>query len=602
MDIGRNTVVVAAALFMAATAFAADEREWGDVGKADAAGWLSPVELPSGEDRVLAECAGIPKERVKGVTGRIWAEFFFDPASMAKKPGGYVELFVDGVRGMANGAYNRDCPADGHVVTKKILVMEDGSEASFGVLKPDSAAEREIPAKCRLVSTELTAVLRFPSDGAVLADSTPDFAWYTEDPLGVVVEVSRDPSFPDGKTMRRERRDQLPFVVWDEPLEPGVWHWRVRTRSGFTTAARSFRQTADAAADCNPPDLFCVPRFMASRDAIYAFTVGEDTVSVSAVLCGEKGNVRLDARSSGSIAGVKPPPEGWPVGVSKMILSAADEKGNVARASAWVSFAEGIPQVVWGGAGEKITVDGEPFDLVGMYTVDIIDDLDRVRSLGVNCVQSYYRDQHMMDARSAEFLEAIEIRGMKTFVSVCRDDVRRGCFSRIAEKVGAYLPRKCLLAWYLSDEPEIQDFCPVTPRAIRRFSDFVKALDPSRPKIVTHYFIPYGAQRYVGAGDVHFSQLYRATLGEVRDKFDEHRKWFGEYRPDLKYTLIVNPRASESAETLASQVSYARTNGCGVVFYAWHEALKNELTMQKLERAARLAGLAAKPAERTTSK
>ncbi len=588
-----------AALLCVGIACAAEteDDEWGDIGKADAEGWLLPARLPEGADRTLAECDGFPEGRVKGVSGYVWAEFFFDPASMERKPGGYAELHLKGVKGMLNGVYNRDCPADGHVVTKKMLVMEEGTEASFGVLKPDEAKDRERPIRSRLVSTSLTAVLHYPRDGAEIADNTPDFAWYTEDPLGVTVELSRSPEFPAGATMRCARRDQVPFLNWTDPLDHGVWHWRVTTASGYTTPARSFRQTADKSADCDPPLLVCPPSFMLSANKVYGFTAGMDAARVTAVLCGRDGDVPLEAWCDWKRSGVRPPRHGWPVGVSKLLLTVEDAKGNVSRSSAWVSYAHDLPLVKWGGAGGRVTIGGEPFDLVGLYSVDRVEDIDRVKSLGFNCVHSYRRDRCMLDSKAVEFLYCLEDCGMKTFVSINRDDVRRGCYSSIAEKVGQYLPLKCLLAWYLSDEPELQDFRPVTPRAMRRCRDFVKALDPSRPGIVSHYLVPYGAQRYGATADVHFSQLYCKTLDEAKEKFDEHRELFEEYRPDLRHTLLVNPRAAESAETLASQVDYARANGCGVVFYAWHEALRDERTMEKLERAMRLSGIVPRSGE-----
>ena len=588
-----RTIFAAALCLQAVSLHALDAREWGEIGKADAEGWAVPAKLPKGEDRVLAECEGMPKGRVANVTGYVRSEFDFDPADMGKKPGGYVELYLKGLKGMVNGNYNRKYPADGKVVTEKVLVMDFGTEAAFGVLKSDGEPKKVNPLRSRLVSTAMTAVLRAPDDGAVLSDNTPDLAWYTEDPLGVTLELSRDPTFPEAATRRRERRDQIPFLTWDEPLEPGVWHWRVTTGSGYTTGARSFRQTAAKAADCTPPAIECEPRFMPDPDRPYGFEVGEDAVRVSAVLRGEKGDVPLDARHKGRRAGARPPQGGWPAGVSRVLLTAEDARGNVSRATAWVSSAPGLPLVTWGGAGGRLTIDGEPFDLVAIYGVDRIADIGRVKGLGFNCVHSYSRDSNMTTPKSAAFLDALEAQGMKTFVSVNRDNVRRGQYSQIAEKIGSLLPRKCLLAWYLSDEPETHDFRPVTPRAFRRYSDFVKALDPTRPRIVSHNVISCGAQRYVGTADIHFSQLYKKTLAETKGNFASHRKWFDEFRPELKYSIIVNPRAAESAEALAEEIAYGRAHGCGIVFYAWFEALGKEATMGKLERGMELSGLTA---------
>lgn len=570
---------------VACVAEAADEREWGDVGKAEAMGWYEPSALPAGRDRVVAEYEGKTFAKAMNVTGYVRAEFEFDPADMAKKPGGYVELHLRGVNGMVNGNYNRKYPADGKVATKGVLVMDPGTEASFGVLKEASAAEKVTPLRCRLVSTELTAVLRHPVDGAEVADNTPDFAWYTEDPLGVTLEVSRDSSFPEGATIRRRRADAVPFATLDAPLPPGIWHWRVTTGSGYTTDAWTFRQTASAAADCEPPELRCAPGRMATATQSYRFTVGSDAVRVAAKFGGEL----LAVRRRGASAAVLPPKGGWPVGVSRLLLAAADAKGNVGRAATWVACAPGMPRVVWGGDGERVDVGGSPFDLVAIYGVDREGDIDRVAALGFNCVQSYARDGGMPDDKSERFLDALEARGMKTFVSVNRSDVRRGAYSRIAEKLGRYLPRRCVIAWYLSDEPETHDFRPVSPTVFRRYCDFVRALDPERPGIVSHNIISCAAQRYSGCADVHFSQAYKKTLADVKATFESHRRWFGERQPRMKYSLIVNPRAADSADEFAAQIEYGRAHGCGIVVYAWFEALRGAGTMEKLEKGMSVA-------------
>ncbi|MBO7207756.1 MAG: hypothetical protein J6W10_09130, partial [Kiritimatiellae bacterium] len=75
---------------------------------------------------------------------------------------------------------------------------------------------------------------------------------------------------------------------------------------------------------------------------------------------------------------------------------------------------------------------------------------------------------------------------------------------------------------------------------------------------------------------------------------DGHRKWFGERQPDLRYSLIVNPRAAVSAEEFAAQIAYARSHGCGIVVYSWFEALRNAGTMEKLEKGMSIAGLSAR--------
>ncbi|MGN0833411.1 MAG: beta-N-acetylhexosaminidase [Kiritimatiellia bacterium] len=553
-----------------------DRALWAEIGKAEAEGWNVPVELPTAEARVVASFGGdTAVHRVERIAGEIWCAAQFAGDQLSASPACYAELYQSGYKGLLGGAYERTkLSSDGRMETRHLKVLFPGSSVSYGSLKPSDGQPKAVPARCELWQRPLSAVLRAPDDGATLRDNTPDLAWYAEDPLGVIVEWSQDPAFPTDASVRRFVADPTRFITVDAPLARGTWYWRVTTASGYVTPARRFEQTAAPTDDCTPPALSAAPRYLADAQGLYGFAVGADTVTVTAKLAGEP----LDARFRGTRAGVKPPEAGWPTGVSRLELAAADAAGNVARAVTWVACAPGLPQVVWGGPGEPATIGGKPFLPKLIYTVENAEGFDRVQALGFNLVQSYARDHRLPTSADVQALDDLGTRGLKTMVAVNRAAIAGVDLDRVAQKIGAWLPRRELLAWYLFDEPDVHD---VSPERLRRTAKLIAALDPTRPRLLTTYFTQLGAVKYADCCEVFLTQCYRKTAAEVVAKWDESRALFAACQPQVRHTLIVNP---ETAEELAEQVDYGLQHGCGIMLWAWYRIAKDPARIQTVER------------------
>ena len=539
-----------------------DRALWAEIGKAEAEGWNAPVELPAAEARAIASFGGdAAVHRAENVAGEVWCVARFEGEQLAASPACYLELYQPGFKGLVGGAYERaKISSDGVMETRHLKVVYPGSIVSYGSLRPGDGKPKAVPTRCELWQRPFAAVLRAPADGEVVRDNTPDLAWYAEDPLGVIVEWSQDPTFPVHATTRRFVSDPSRFHTVDAPLARGTWHWRVATASGYVTPTRRFEQTAEPADDCTPPALCAAPRHFADAQGLYGFAVGTDAVRVSATLAGE----RLDARFRGGLAGVKPPAAGWPVGVSRLELETADAAGNVARAVTWIACAPGLPQVVWGGPGEPAMIGGKPFLPKLIYTVENAEGFDRVKELGFNMVQSYGRDHRLPTAKDVQALDDMGARGLKTMVAFNRSAIAAVDLDRVAQKVGAWLPRRELVAWYLFDEPDVHD---VPPERLRRTAKLVAALDPTRPRLLTTYFTQLGAGKYTDCCDVFLTQCYRKTAAEVVAKWDDARDRFAACQGRVRHTLIVNP---EQAEELAGQVDYGFKHGCGIMLWAWH--------------------------------
>ena len=564
-------VLLIAVLAAAIGASAEDETLWAEIGKAEAAGWNVPVDVPEGAIRELATFGGDTRiHQVTNVTGEVWCEALFEGEGSC-----YFEFRGAGHEGVVCGAYGGK-PVEGKSSTRHCRALYPELKAVYGSLKPKDG-QKAVPSKCTLFSRSIGVVLRSPEDGATLADNTPDFAWYSDDDLGVTVEWSRDATFPEKNTERRFVADPTRFVTVERPLKPGVWYWRVTTASGFVSPVRSFRQTAAVSADCTPPDLVAVPRYQPLATAPYGFRVGADTVRVTARL----GDEQLDARFKGGRAGVKPPKGGWPVGVSRIELTASDKAGNVASVVTWISHAPDLPQVVWGGGGEPVRIGGKPFGLRLFYCCVNAKSFDSVRELGFTAVQDYGRD-HRPKPTDVKAMDELGARGMMTMIGINGGDINRVDTDRLVKKIGMYLARKELLAWYLFDEPDLHDVSPVR---LRRTARLVRALDPLRPRLLTTYYPTVGADKYTDCCDVFLTQAYCATAEQAGQKWNVARQAFAKYQPAVKHTLIVNPNRANDAKELTDQMRLGLKEGCGIMLWAWHNVRDAE-QLKKTKTAA----------------
>ena len=78
-----------------------------------------------------------------------------------------------------------------------------------------------------LVHDEVSADKFAPADGATLADNVPFFTWRPHrGARRYTVELSRDPAFGDGAVRSYDAGGIAEFQLV-EPLEPGIWYWRV---------------------------------------------------------------------------------------------------------------------------------------------------------------------------------------------------------------------------------------------------------------------------------------------------------------------------------------------------------------------------------------
>jgi hypothetical protein len=113
-----------------------------------------------------------------------------------------------------------------------------------------------------------------PADGATPAANPPAMAWLPEpNAIAYFVELSQDPAFPPGATLRIAR---TPYCLYThtEPLAPGRWHWRYGfwTREGQRSGrsvTRSFVVTPQAAVFPRPSMEFVRSKLLAEHPRLF---------------------------------------------------------------------------------------------------------------------------------------------------------------------------------------------------------------------------------------------------------------------------------------------------------------------------------------------
>lgn len=568
----------------------ADEMEWSVVGPALAQGWFDPLPVPSCTSLTVCACTEGKKLGYRAEGGFLRAEYELDIEGGGRLDGAqaYLEVHLPQF-GYALGRYVNN-PSN-HIVTPPLLVTEKGFSASSSIAKRKSKKPFRVKS-ARMTVTPLAAVAREPSQNARIDDCTPSFVWYTEDPMGCAVEVSRSPAFPTGKTMCQLSEAGLPYLVWRNPLAKGRWYWRLRTAAGFVGDAHSFDQTAPKTADRTPPVIFATPRALPARDAVYRFHLGGgDIAEVTAAM----GGVVLDVQVKGGKASVKPPSAGWWRGVKPMSLTAKDKSGNAVTSLVYVACNPDVPVVEWGGKGKPATIGGVPFEPRGLYGVGTLRDVPAntnefqiAKRCGFNFVHSYGRDGPPASPMMLRRFDEMAALGLKTMISFSRPDVRRQRFDRIAEKMDALVGHPALFAWYLSDEPDTQEPMPVPAAVFRRFNRFVKALDPAHPTLMS-FCMPKSLKRYPDCCDVHLTQAYQPKASAVKGHLENVSKIIDALPLPMCHTGIVNIRTAENPEDLAAKIGIARANGCGFMVYALFEAFRAEGRLERLEEAMKIA-------------
>ena len=374
-----------------------------------------------------------------------------------------------------------------------------------------------------------------PEDGATFANNCPFFSWRPR--AGVrayTLEISRDPLFAAGK-VRQFAAGGLSRLQLREPLEPGVWHWRVVAHGLSDSHPRSFTQTAPADRDCLPP-------LVATRAARVTASDEPFTVEIE----GDVANLSFSASSFGTLAVVRllsphtaqflPPSTGWPAGLTEGRLIASDAAGNVSTNVFWLLAAPRPANAVAIGTDGFYHENGQRIFPLGIYEVET-DDMADAREAGFDIVHNYKWEKTQDDAACRAWLDACAANGLRAFVGFDRGirggyGMVQGNLACIARRVGAVADHPALFGWYLYDEPEWLDQF-ISADAMAEFAGIVRDLDPFHPVIVTTW--GDRMKDYRPSWDTHWTQAYH-NPAKVVEQLEEHVRFLDN---DSPITLVA---------------------------------------------------------------
>ena len=375
-----------------------------------------------------------------------------------------------------------------------------------------------------------------PEEGATFANNCPHFTWRPSSGVrAYTLELSRDPSFAEG-TVLSLSAGGLPRFQLREPLEPGLWHWRVVAPGMPDVRPWSFTQTA-------PRDRDCLPPFVAAKATRVTRADEPFTVEIE----GDVSNLSFSASSFGTLAVVRllsphtaqflPPATGWPAGLTEGRLIAADAVGNASTNVFWLLNAPKPENAVTTGDDGFYRQGGRRIYPLMIYEVEPADMPD-VRDAGFDVVHNYRWEKTQDDAACRRYLDACEASGLRAFIGFDRGirtgkGMVQGNFGCVARRVGAIADHPALFCWYLYDEPEwLNQF--ITAESMIEFADLVRALDPFHPVVMSTWNATM--KDYRRAWDSHWTQAY-GNPAEVVAQLDEHRCFLD---GDSPITLLVN--------------------------------------------------------------
>ncbi|MGQ9731226.1 MAG: hypothetical protein ACUVX8_08105 [Candidatus Zipacnadales bacterium] len=385
-------------------------------------------------------------------------------------------------------------------------------------------------------------ILQSPLDGATLANNRPLFQWRA-DPTAVEYHIKCQ-----GPSGGFETTTSEPEYRPVKPLPPGKYEWQVTAGRGAPSVSWTFTQTAPENADTTGPEITINPQSFVNSSSEFVISVHDPSgVELRALrLVVKEAEIPVRSRREGDLVFVRPR-RGWPRGGYRVEVSLCDSFENWASASTWVvntlpppkTFEWTYDQGIW---------DGKTCFLpLAMYQVPP-DQMSRVKEAGFNTVHLYTWEGSQDDVKAREYLNACRENGLFAFVGFDRGNssgsgLVQMNLDHVAARIGALRDHPALLAWYLFDEPDLtQQY--VSPPNLQKLYQFIKALDPYHPVIVT-FAMDNSLAQYPPAYDVHWTQVYGSTE-QVRSRLLKHRAVLG---PERKIMAILT--CSDSAQSAA---------------------------------------------------
>ncbi len=382
-----------------------------------------------------------------------------------------------------------------------------------------------------------------PEDGATFANNCPHFAWRPSPGVrAYTLELSRDPSFADG-TVLSLSAGGLPRLQLRQPLEPGVWHWRVVAPGMPDVRPWSFTQTAPRDRDCLPPLVAVKAARVTRANEPFTVEVEGDDLAVVRLLFGKQEATTASIQQQ--TAQFASPAAGWPAGLTEGRLIAADAAGNASTNVFWLLNAPRPENDVTTGDDGFYRQGGRRIFPLMIYEVEPADMPD-VRDAGFDVVHNYRWEKTQDDAACRRYLDACGANGLRAFIGFDRgvrtgDGMVQGNLGCIARRIGAIADHPALFCWYLFDEPEVLTQF-ISPGQMAEFADLVRALDPFHPVVMSTWNDTM--KDYRRAWDSHWTQAY-GNPAEVVAQLEEHRGFLAGESP---ITLLVNCNDGEQSK------------------------------------------------------
>ena len=344
-------------------------------------------------------------------------------------------------------------------------------------------------------------ILKYPGNGSVLKDNTPEFAW-SNAPAGGTLELGRSADFAHPVVKLDLDISEASPISLPKPIAPGKWYWRIRNRRGTVSETRYFIQNAPVTKDCTPPQITPAHQYLPEPYSKVSIPVSDNTgiAKWSAKLDQRKVSLNL---KDGIL--VYTPKQPWSQGPHILAINVSDTAGNSTSTRIFLNYAPGIKPRVW--LREHGTERNGIRDFPqGIYGVPLSKkDMSVIADLGFKIIHSYAFDHKGNNTKALAYLNMAQSYGLSTFVAFDRSEIMAGNKNYVAERVMTLMHHPALYAWYLYDEPDLTKQY-VHPKRLSSLYKLIKRLDPFHPVIVT-----CASVIYKDCCDVYWSQVYGDT-------------------------------------------------------------------------------------------
>lgn len=331
-----------------------------------------------------------------------------------------------------------------------------------------------------------------PADGEEVATPHPTFTW--ESPIefsDICVQLRRQPN--ENAAGFDLRESNVNSIRSRQPLDEGVWHWRILQRSpGVDSWQKGSWQSMVVSSEPDDESILIEPMWTHEPTTPDNMIFYAGPKPIIAEVSAQINNRQVKVQKLHASRYLIVPGEELVQGSNTITMTARSKSGATTSLQDYYFIVQSPTRVELDDAG-WLMVDGKRFFAIGAYSdpSDTLDNFDSLLEAGFNMTHDYAFEstdanfaKRFSDDRAAiakQYLSNAHNAGLKVFMGLPRERIRENDLTALREFVSKIADEPALLTYYLFDEPEMHN---IGMHRLASISKAIAAIDQSRPSVI----------------------------------------------------------------------------------------------------------------------